>query len=146
MVIGYLSLGRILPDRAFETMAFTILLSLTAGAYFMSYLIRRWNQNSQRWFEGLVVVSSLLIFISGFWINSTLASDMYIAKNYSQSFDAMYIYLKSFTPAKNQKTFEVKQLPPSGLIRFWQVTGNPADWENHAVSNLFKINATIVAK
>lgn len=146
MIIGYLSLGRILPDRAFETMAFTILLSLTAGAYFMGYLIRIRNEASLKWFEGLVVISSLLIFFSGFRITSPLASDMYIAKNYSQSFDAMYNRLKSFTPAKNQKTFEVKQLPPSGLIRFWQVTGNPEDWENRAVSNLFKINAIIVAK
>jgi len=147
MVIGYLSLGRILPDRAFETSAFTILLSMTLGAFFMSYLIRRGGKNARRWFEGFVIISSLLIFLFGFRIASTLAEDMYVAKNYAQSFDAMYSYLRNLPPAiRNQKTFEVKQLPPSGLIRFWQVTTFPENWENHAVSNLFKINATIVAR
>ncbi len=146
MVIGYLSLGRILPDRAFETTAFTILLSLVTGSYFMSYLIRRGSEYAQKWFEGFVIISSLLIFLFGFRITSTLAADMYIAKNYAQSFDAMFSYLKDLPPVKNQKIIEVKQLPPSGLIRFWQVTAFPENWENRAVSAFFKIDATIVAK
>jgi hypothetical protein len=147
MIIGYLSLGRILPDRAFEICAFTVLISLILGSYFVSYLARAWNENTLKRFEWFVAASSLLIFLFGFHITSTLASEMYIAKNYSQSFDAMYSYLKNLPPSvKNQKILVVKQLPDSGLVRFWQVTAFPESWENQAVSNLLKTNAIVVAK
>jgi hypothetical protein len=147
MIIGYLSLGRILPDRAFEICAFTILISLILGSYFMGYLARAWNENILKRFEWFVAASSFLIFLFGFHITSTLAQDMYIAKNYSQSFDAMYSYLKNLPPSvKNQKILVVKQLPDSGLVRFWQVTAFPENWENKAVSNLLKTNAIVVAK
>lgn len=145
IMIGYLSLGRLLPERVFITIAFLILLSLIFGAYLLSYLVKESNKSSY-WLLPLVVVSSFLIFLSGFRIASSIGSDLYIAKNYADAFDKMFVNLQNYPPTQEGETFTVEQLPESGQIRFWQVTTNPADWENKAVSAFFNIKATVVAK
>jgi len=144
-LIGYLSLGRMLEVRAFVTVSFLILISLILVSYFMSFLVYSLGKSAQKWFSGMVLISSILIFISGFQIVSTLAEDVYIARNYSQAFDRMFADLRDLPAIKEHKIIEVKQLPPSGLVKFWQVTGNPEDWENQIVPTFLKINATLVA-
>jgi hypothetical protein len=144
-MIGYMSLGRVLEPRAFVTVTFFVLVAFILAAYFTSLLIPSFGKNAQKWIMGLILASSFLVFVSGLRIVSTLAEDIYTARNYAQAYDATFKMLRETPPLKEHKIIYIKQLPPSGQVKFWQVTASSEAWENQVVPVFLKINATLVA-
>lgn len=146
VMIGYLSLGRVPPDRAYVVFSFIVIILLILFSYLLASYIKTWKASYKKLFFYFALINSFIFFLYGFKIVYSLAEDVYIARNYSQAFDETFLMLKNYKTQEGQKIIEIKQLPPSGLVHFWQVTPFLENWENQAISSLFGLDAVVVAK
>lgn len=136
MMPSFKVLGRVPPDRSDITIAFLLLGDLIACSYifkikFSDFIIV------------LIFVSSILLFAVSFRVTSTLASDIYIAKNYSNAFDNMTLNLKNAKLLKQKGIVVVNQLPEPGLVGNADIKGYPAYEKNQAVATYYGLNSLI---
>ena len=75
-----------------------------------------------------------------FLIVNNLATDFYIARNYSIEFDQMITTLKTV----DEEVVVINKLPESGLVPNAQVKGYD-DWINRAIANFYQKEG-IIAK
>jgi len=144
--IGYLAFGKILVDRTFITVSFLIIIAIVFSALVCSGLKSLQKKSVIVWFDKFVFVSSFFVFILGIRFASSLAEDVYVAKNYSDAFDSTVKYLRSYKPDGSGEALTVDQLPNSGLVPFWQLTRYPENWENNAIANFFRIKVDLFAR
>lgn len=138
---GFHTLGRFPPDRSDVTLAFVVLMAMIGISIYLARIIDLFNIRKSIFFQTLVYFVALLLFFSSFKFTSTLASDFYIAKNYSDAYDTMIAKLKNNSGSK--KTVVISELPESGLIPPIQLQYT---WVNSSVSNYFKVSEIIVKK
>ncbi len=131
---GYKVLGRIPPDRSDITLAFLVLISMIYIANNLSSLVNKYSY--------LSLVGSALLFLSVFSFTNTIAEDVYITRNYSDSFDNMIFKLKE----GNENTdIYIDKLPKSGLVPNAQIKSDQYDWMNVAVAKYYGVKS-IIAK
>lgn len=141
---GYRALGRVLPSRAEVLLAFVVLMSAITVSYYLAQLILATEFNKKFHFKIFVFGSSLIFFASSLGLISTLASDVYIAKNYSQAFDNMFIQLTNVSKDKKDQIIQVPELPESGLIHSEKLTTDPNHWANKPISNFFGLKGITI--
>jgi len=134
-------LGRIPPDRSDLTLAFVTLVSVIALAYCLSRVFSIERVRRSIIFEIVIFSSAFLLFISSFTFVSTLASDIYIAKNYSTAYDNLDFQLKKASDSGSKKDVVVAKLPDSGLVTPMQLQ---YQWVRVAVSNYYKVSGIVV--
>ncbi|HKC04964.1 MAG TPA: DUF6056 family protein [Patescibacteria group bacterium] len=143
MLPSFKVLGRIPPDRSNITLAFVLLTSLTISAFYLGSLFNKIKNKSSFSFAITVLIFSIMMFATSFTITSSLASDVYIAKNYSSAFDRVVSEVKAAANAKKQGIIIVDMLPESGLIGSADLKGYSNNEKNNAIARYYGIEALI---
>lgn len=140
MMPAFKVLGRIQPDRSDVSLSLIILFGAVSTAYYLSTLFSRYERNLL--YNLIVFVFSVALTISAFSFTSNLASDFYIAKNYSEAYDAMVASFKQKSLEGDKKTIKVS-LPPSGLIAITLSVMGKNDYKNQALSEFYGVGSII---
>lgn len=138
MLPGYRALGRVLPSRAEIDLSFIILVSLIYAALYLSRIFM--DIKLQKYFlYNALISATALIFLSSSLLafTKTVAEDIYIAKNYSDAFDSMFMKLKDAASENKNQIVIVSPLPESGLIHSEKLKVDPGHWANKPISNFF---------
>lgn len=134
-------LGRVPPDRSDITLSFIILIAIIASSYQLSKIFSYSKVANSPVFKIVIFLSVFSLFVSAFALMSTFASDVYIAKNYSEAYDNMALQLKNASELGNQKDIIVSKLPESGLITNVQIQ---YQWVGAAVASYYKVKGIIL--
>lgn len=135
-------LGRIPPDRTDISLAFMMVLSIIGISFYLGKIIDFAKIERSLLFKIFITSTASVLFVSSFGFVNKLASDVYIARNYSQAYDSM---IKEFTnlATKNNKKDIIVSLPDSGLVA---VTLDPVGqvwYKNQALSDFYGIGRII---
>lgn len=142
---GYRSLSRIPPGRADVILVFVILMSLIFSAYELSKIFIKLDLNKYTAFKVFGYVFAFALFIGGFHFTNTFAWDVYIAKNYSDSFDKLFSQLTSVKGVKD-KIIMVEPLPESGLVHSEKLNTDYTNWANGPYSGFFELKGIAIEK
>lgn len=115
MLPAFKILGRIQPDRSDISLAFVVLMSTVAAAYYLSRHPDFGNFLKLVGYDLILFSAAAVLLISSFTFTSSLAGDVYIAKNYSRAYDEMIGTFKSAAGSRDKGDIAVS-LPYSGLI------------------------------
>jgi hypothetical protein len=138
MLPGYKALGRVLPDRAEINLSFVILLSLLFTALYIAKLFEKFNLSKYFIYNVTITFIAMIFFISSVaQFTGTVAEDVYITKNYSDSFDRMFNQLKEVSKTNKDQVVIVEAFPESGLIHSEKLNSDPGHWANKPISNFF---------
>lgn len=140
MVPAFKILGRIQPDRSDVSLSLIILFGAISTAYYLSILFSKYEKNIL--YNLTVFVFSVALTISAFSLTSNLASDFFIARNYSEAYDAMIAGFKQKSLEGDKKTIKVS-LPPSGLIAVTLSASGKNDYKNLALSEFYGVGSII---
>lgn len=139
MIPAYASLGRVQPDRSQITIAFVILLQVIFLSKFIS--------------QTKVINNNLLIFVGSMWLiyssnifTKSLASDLYIAKNYSIHFDQMINTFQKASEANDSTTEIQVSLPDGGLIAKLIDPVGVYSYKNLSLSEYYKIGKVVTVE
>ncbi len=144
MLPGFKVLGRVPPDRSDITLIFAVLAALLVASFYTGQLFKLLSQNSKVFLEVAVLIFSIILVVTSFKITCTLASDIYIAKDYSSTFDKVILEIKSAAKDKKHGIIVVDKLPDSGLIGSADLKGYPDNEKNNAIARYYGIDALIV--
>lgn len=132
-------LGRVPPDRSDITMAFVLSSGIIAVSFYLGQILSLVKNK-----DLILFLAAIILLGSSFTITSTLASDIYIAKNYSSTFDKVIMEVKDAAKSKKKGIIIVDKLPDSGLIGSADLKGYPDNEKNYSVARYYGIDALIV--
>lgn len=142
MLPAFKTLGRIPPDRTDISLALVILISLIGISFYLGKIIYLAKSEKYLLFKLFIVGASIMFYFVSFGFVRTLASDFYIAKNYSQAYDSMIGLFKEKVAIHDKKDILVS-LPDPGLIA---VTLDPTGhvwYKNKALSDYYGLGLII---
>jgi hypothetical protein len=143
MLPSFRILGRMPPDRSDITLVYIFMVALIVDAFYLGQIFNFSRVKSSVLFTTFVFLFSMTLFASSFVITSSLASDIYVAKNYSTTFDKVVMEIKSAKLSGKHGTITVTKLPPSGLIASADLKGYPGYDKNSEVAEYYGIEAVI---
>lgn len=138
MLPGFRALTRPPPGRADVILAFILLMSLIFASNELSKIFTYLNFDRFVLFKLFGCVFAFILFISGLQFTSTFAWDIYIAKNYSDTFDRMFSQL-SLVKGNKDKIIIVEPLPESGLVHSEKLSSDPSNYANGPYSYFFNL-------
>ena len=138
MLPAFKNLGRVQPDRSGITLAIIVTMLIITISFHASKIIIREKYENMVAYKLIIFVASVALFITSFTFTSTLASDVYIAKDYSVAYDAMITMFKQ-KHLEGGKEEIIVSLPNPGLIPITLDPSGKVDYKNQALSDFYNI-------
>jgi hypothetical protein len=143
MLPSFVGLGRVQPDRSALSLAFIVVSQVLFISYFLARVISIKVYTSSYSYKIIIFFSALLLLYSATVFTNTFPQDVYIAKTYSEEFDAMISKLKDVSQSDNPEVETEVSLPEAGLIAKLLDPPGKYSYKNLSLSQYYKVGKVI---
>jgi len=146
MLPSFVGLGRVQPERSVLSLSFIVVAQMLMGSYYFYEIVFKKIGTKNMVGKLLIFSAGLALLISSSVFTKTLASDLYIAKNYAVSFDTMIKNFKSISRFQDTTTEIEISLPESGMVARLIDPVGVYSYKNLSLSQYYNIGKVITVE
>jgi hypothetical protein len=143
MLPSFVGLGRVQPERSALSLAFIVVSQVLLISYLLSIIISSTVNTSSYLYKITIFAAALILLFSTSVFTNTFPQDVYIAKTYSEEFDAMIVKLKEVSQSDNPEAETEVSLPEAGMVAKLLDPPGVYSYKNLSLSQYYNIGKVI---